>query len=88
MEVLYQKEEKKVANGNGDDVTISIMISTDLQQDSRKSHQIWRKTDKNSRSGEQIYGRGAQHPLGLYRVNLKMGSIHRLSHKSVMKRDT
>ena len=23
-----------------------------------KSHQIWRKTDKNSRRGEQIYGRG------------------------------
>ena len=29
------------------------------------------KTDKNSRSGEQIYGRGGAQcaPLGLYRVN-------------------
>ena len=42
-----------------------------------KSHQIWRKTDKNSRSGEQIYGGGggahcalvvANSPLGLCRV--------------------
>ena len=35
---------------------ISLMISNDLQQDSRKGHQILRKTDKNSRSGEQISG--------------------------------
>ena len=41
-------------HGNGDNVILSIMISND----SRKSHQIWRKTDKNSTSGEQIYGGG------------------------------
>ena len=34
------------------------MISNYLQYDSRKIHQILRKTDKISRSGEQIYGRG------------------------------
>ena len=49
-----------------------------------KSHQIWRKTDKNSWSGEQIYGGGGGGGilcplLGLYRVNPKMkhGSLIR-----------
>ena len=55
-------------HGNGEDVIILIMISNDLQSESRKSHQSWRKTDKNCRSGEQIYGRMC--PLGLYRVNV------------------
>ena len=71
MEVLYQKDWKVAKNwktcllfygchGNRDDVIMLIMTSNDLQYDSRKSHQIWSKTDKNSRGGEQIYGGGAQ----------------------------
>ena len=50
-----------------DEVITLITISNDC----RKSHQIWRTTDKNLMSGEQIYGKGAQcAPLGLYRVKL------------------
>ena len=57
MEVLYKKDRKVAkiwktcllfygCHGNGGDVIISIMILNDLQQDSGKSHQIWRKTDQ------------------------------------------
>ena len=44
-------------HGN-EDAEIIPVISNDLRFDSRKSHHIWRKTDKNSRSGKKIYGRG------------------------------
>ena len=47
---------------NGDD--IPVMISNYLQQEFRKSHQIWKKTDKHSTSGEHMC------PLVLYRVKI------------------
>ena len=61
-----------VANGNGNQLWYQMNHNKILG----KSPKVWRKTDTNSRSGEQIYG--GVTPFGLFRVT-KLSILHKIT---------